>query len=50
MRRLEADEQPVFWACGATAQIAALAARLPFCITHHKAHMVVTDLPIPAVD
>jgi uncharacterized protein YcsI (UPF0317 family) len=40
----------VFWACGATAQIAALAARLPFCITHHKAHMVVTDLPIPAVD
>jgi len=48
LRRLNADELPVFWACGATAQIAALAAKLPLCITHHKAHMVVTDLPIPA--
>jgi len=40
------DELPVFWACGATAQLAARAARLPLCITHHKAHMVVTDVPV----
>jgi uncharacterized protein YcsI (UPF0317 family) len=50
LRRLRLDELPVFWACGATAQMAALAARLPLCITHHKAHMVVTDLPIPQAD
>jgi uncharacterized protein YcsI (UPF0317 family) len=47
MVRVKADELPVFWACGATAQMAALAAGLPFCITHYKGHMVVTDLPIP---
>ena len=40
---LRDNELPVFWACGATAQTAALHARLPFCITHHKAHMVLTD-------
>ncbi|MCQ8280103.1 DUF1445 domain-containing protein [Acetobacteraceae bacterium KSS8] len=43
LKTLRADELPVFWACGATAQLAALHARLPFCITHHKAHMVLTD-------
>ena len=43
---LNADELPVFWACGATGQLAAMHARLPFCITHYKAHMVVTDLTI----
>ncbi|AJX00212.1 DUF1445 domain-containing protein [Burkholderia gladioli pv. gladioli] len=43
---LRADELPVFWACGATAQLAAMHARLPFCITHYKAHMVVTDVRI----
>lgn len=37
------DELPVFWACGATAQLAAAKAALPLCITHHKAHMVLTD-------
>lgn len=47
---LRADELPVFWACGATAQLAAVQARLPLCITHYKAHMVVTDLPIPGAD
>jgi uncharacterized protein YcsI (UPF0317 family) len=46
LTRLAADEIPVFWACGATGQIAARAARLPLCITHHKAHMVITDLPV----
>lgn len=40
---LRADELPVFWPCGATAQLAAVAAKLPICITHHKAHMLVTD-------
>lgn len=45
LTRPGADEIPVFWACGATGQIAARAARLPLCITHHKAHMVITDLP-----
>lgn len=47
MTRLQPDELPVFWPCGATAQMAALAAALPLCITHYKAHMVLTDLPIP---
>jgi len=42
-------ELPVFWACGATAQLVALEARLPICITHYKAHMVLTDmLVLPA--
>lgn len=48
LTRLNDDEIPVFWACGATGQIAARAARLPLCITHHKAHMVITDVPLPA--
>jgi len=37
-------EVPVFWACGVTPQAAALASRLPFCITHAPGHMLVTDL------
>ncbi len=37
-------ELPVFWACGVTPQAAALASRLPFCITHAPGHMFVTDL------
>jgi uncharacterized protein YcsI (UPF0317 family) len=37
-------EIPVFWACGVTPQAAALASRLPFCITHAPGHMFVTDL------
>ena len=37
-------EIPVFWACGVTPQAAALASRLPFCITHAPGHMLVTDL------
>ena len=47
LTQLRDDEQPVFWACGATAQLAALEAKLPLLITHFKAHMVLTDLPIP---
>lgn len=41
---LHDDELPVFWACGATAQIVMQQARVPFAITHSKAHMVLTDL------
>jgi uncharacterized protein YcsI (UPF0317 family) len=40
---LRDDEIPVFWACGATAQVAIEMARLPLAITHSRAHMVVTD-------
>jgi uncharacterized protein YcsI (UPF0317 family) len=47
LTQLRDDELPVFWACGATGQIAARKAGLPLCITHHKAHMVVTDVPLP---
>jgi uncharacterized protein YcsI (UPF0317 family) len=50
LTELREDELPVFWACGATAQLAALEAKLPLLITHHKAHMVLTDLPIPTAD
>jgi len=46
LTQLEPGEIPVFWACGATGQIAATAARLPLCITHYKAHMVLTDIPV----
>lgn len=49
LTELHDDELPVFWACGATAQLAARQARLPLCITHYKAHMVVTDLPIDGI-
>lgn len=44
---LRSHELPVFWACGATGQNAVRNARLPLCITHYKAHMVVTDVPLP---
>lgn len=46
MTRLEPGEIPVFWACGATGQIAVREARLPLCITHNRAHMVLTDIPV----
>jgi uncharacterized protein YcsI (UPF0317 family) len=38
------DEIPVFWACGLTTHEAVQAAKVPFCITHVSAHMLVTDL------
>lgn len=41
---IEADEIPVFWACGVTPQAVAMAARLPFCITHAPGLMLITDL------
>jgi uncharacterized protein YcsI (UPF0317 family) len=37
------DELPVFWACGATAQVVVERAAPPLAITHSRAHMVLTD-------
>lgn len=41
---LNANELPVFWACGVTPQLALEQAALPFAITHSPGHMLVTDL------
>ncbi len=39
----EADDIPVFWACGVTPQAALTASRPPFALTHAPGHMFVTD-------
>ena len=36
-------EVPLFWACGVTPQVAVERARIPFCITHKPASMLITD-------
>lgn len=41
---IEADEVPVFWACGVTPQWVAQRSGLPLCITHAPGKMFVTDL------
>ena len=41
---VEADEIPVFWACGVTPQAAVAQARVEFCITHAPGAMLITDL------
>jgi uncharacterized protein YcsI (UPF0317 family) len=41
---IKEGEQPLFWACGVTPQVALEAAKLPFCITHSPGCMLVTDL------
>jgi uncharacterized protein YcsI (UPF0317 family) len=41
---IRSGEMPVFWACGVTPQAVAMAARLPFLITHKPGHMFLTDL------
>jgi uncharacterized protein YcsI (UPF0317 family) len=41
----EADDVPVFWACGVTPQVALTTAMLPLAITHAPGHMLVTDVP-----
>jgi uncharacterized protein YcsI (UPF0317 family) len=41
---IEADEIPVFWACGVTPQSVIAHAKLPFAITHAPGLMLVTDL------
>jgi uncharacterized protein YcsI (UPF0317 family) len=40
---IEPGELPVFWACGVTPQAVAVAAKLPFCITHAPGKMFVAD-------
>ena len=40
----QADDVPVFWACGVTPQSALLAAKLPIAVTHVPGHMFVCDL------
>ena len=41
---IEADEIPVFWACGVTPQSVIAAAKIPFAITHAPGLMLITDL------
>lgn len=41
---VNADEIPLFWACGVTPQLALAEARLPLAITHSPGCMLVTDL------
>ncbi len=41
---IQADEVPVFWACGVTPQVAVEQAQPPFCITHSPGCMLVSDL------
>lgn len=41
---IDADEIPVFWACGVTPQSVISAAKVPFAITHSPGCMLVTNL------
>jgi uncharacterized protein YcsI (UPF0317 family) len=41
---VEADEIPVFWACGVTPQVAIGNAKPPLAITHLGGCMLITDL------
>lgn len=41
---IEAGDVLVWWACGVTPQLALQEARVPFAITHHPGHMLVSDL------
>jgi uncharacterized protein YcsI (UPF0317 family) len=41
---VEADELPVFWACGVTPQAVIAEARPDFCVTHAPGAMLITDL------
>jgi uncharacterized protein YcsI (UPF0317 family) len=41
---IEDGDVPVFWACGVTPQAVAIAAKIPFMITHAPGYMFVTDL------
>lgn len=41
----EAEDVPVFWACGVTPQAALMASRPPFAITHAPGYMFITDIP-----
>jgi len=41
---IKPNEQPVFWACGVTPQVALEQARPPLCITHSPGCMLITDV------
>ncbi len=41
---IEADELPVFWACGVTPQSVIAEVKPAFCITHAPGYMLITDL------
>lgn len=41
---IEANEIPVFWACGVTPQAVAVESKLPLVISHSPGSMFVTDL------
>lgn len=41
---LKEGEEPLFWACGVTPQVALEQAKPPLCITHSPGCMLVTDL------
>ncbi|WP_328702878.1 putative hydro-lyase [Arenibaculum pallidiluteum] len=43
--RVDADELPVFWACGVTPQVVIQRARPPLLIAHSPGHMLVCDVP-----
>jgi uncharacterized protein YcsI (UPF0317 family) len=40
---VNADELPVFWACGVTPQAVVATVKPEFCITHYPGSMLVTD-------
>jgi uncharacterized protein YcsI (UPF0317 family) len=40
---INANEVPVFWACGVTPQAVALASKIPWMITHSPGYMLITD-------
>jgi uncharacterized protein YcsI (UPF0317 family) len=44
-----ADEVPVFWGCGVTPQVIAIACGISEMITHAAGHMFVTDLKLAAL-
>ncbi len=41
---INADEVPVFWACGVTTQAAINLAKPDLCLTHAPGHMLITDI------
>lgn len=41
---INAGEEPVFWACGVTPQLAIANAKPTICITHSPGHMLITDI------
>jgi uncharacterized protein YcsI (UPF0317 family) len=42
---MQDGDVPVFWGCGVTPQAIAIAARLPFAISHAPGKMFITDVP-----